>query len=209
MLTNPMFYSGLLVVFYIFTGTLVFSLPLGLIVALLRMSRFAPVRWLVHAYITVMRGTPLLVQLIFIYYGLPNIGIVLDQIPSALIAFILNYAAYFAEIYRGGLESVPRGQFEAASTLGFDTKTTYRRVILPQVFKRILPPISNEIITLVKDTALVYAIGVVDMLRVSQIEMNRTASLTPLLYSAGTYLIIVIVLTYLLQRAEKSMAYYR
>lgn len=209
MLTNPMFYSGLLVVFYIFTGTLVFSLPLGLVVALLRMSKFAPLRWLMQAYITIMRGTPLLVQLIFIYYGLPNIGIVLDQIPSALIAFILNYAAYFAEIYRGGLESVPKGQFEAASTLGFDTKTTYRRVILPQVFKRILPPISNEIITLVKDTALVYAIGVVDMLRVSQIEMNRTASLTPLLYSAGTYLLIVIVLTYLLQRAEKSMAYYR
>ncbi|WP_084543659.1 amino acid ABC transporter permease [Boudabousia marimammalium] len=209
MLTNPMFYSGLLVVFYVFVGTLAISLPLGLILALARMSRFAPLRLMTQIYVTVMRGTPLLLQLIFIYYGLPNIGIVLDRLPSALIAFILNYAAYFVEIYRGGLESIPKGQFEAARTLGFDTRTTYKRVILPQVVKRILPPISNEVITLVKDTALVYAIGVVDMLRVSQIEMNRTASLTPLLYSAAAYLIIVIGLTYLLQRLEKRLAYYK
>ncbi|OKL46340.1 amino acid ABC transporter permease [Boudabousia liubingyangii] len=208
MLSNPMFYQGLLIVFEVFTITLVASLPLGLLIALARLSRLAPLRWLAQVYITVLRGTPLLLQMTFIYFGLPAVGLVFDRMPAVYIAFVLNYAAYFAEIYRGGLESIPKGQFEAARTLGFSTATTYRRIILPQVVKRVLPPISNEVITLVKDTSLVYALGVNDILRVTQIEMNKTASLMPLLYSAGAYLILVIALTYILQRLEKRLAYY-
>ncbi|WP_067782481.1 amino acid ABC transporter permease [Actinomyces vulturis] len=209
MLTNPAFYSGLLIVLETFAITLLASLPLGLVVAAGRMSSFAPLRWISQAYIALMRGTPLLLQLIFVYYGLPNVGIVFDRLPAAIFAFILNYAAYFAEIYRGGLEAIPRGQYEAARTLGFDRITTYRRIILPQLVKRVLPPISNEIITLVKDTSLVYAIGVVDMMRVTQQEMNKTASLVPLIYSGGAYLLIVVILTFFLQRAEKRLSYYR
>ena len=222
MLENPQFYSGLLLVLEVFAGTLVLSLPLGLAVALVSRSRFAPLRWLMVAFITVLRGTPLLLQLIFVYFGLPVLAqmlgitggiaqklLVLDQLPAVLLAFTLNYAAYFAEIYRGGFESIDKGQYEAARTLGFNRSTTLRRIILPQVIKRILPPVSNEIITLVKDTSLVYAIGAVDILRVAQIEMNKTASLAPLAWSALVYLIIVIALTYLLHLAEKRLAYYR
>ncbi|AOZ72963.1 amino acid ABC transporter permease [Boudabousia tangfeifanii] len=209
MLTNLSFYQGILVVFEVFGVTLLCSLPLGLLVAFARMSRFMPLRFLAQGFIAIMRGTPLVLQLIFFYYGLAQIGIVLDRLPAALLAFVLNYSAYFAEIYRGGLESIPVGQFEAARTLGFNTVTYYRRIILPQVVKRILPPISNEVITLVKDTALVYVLGVVDMLRVAQGEMNRTATLLPLIYPAIVYLLIVVVLTYLLQRLEKRLAYYR
>ncbi|MBV7364193.1 amino acid ABC transporter permease [Actinomycetaceae bacterium TAE3-ERU4] len=223
MLTNPDFYSALLLVIEVFGATLLFSLPLGLLLALGRIHGPAPVSWLISSFITLMRGTPLLLQIIFVYFGIPVLVamfyppgadisssiFVLDQLPAIILAFSLNYAAYFAEIYRGGLLSIPSGQFEAAKTLGFGKWVTYRRIILPQLLKRILPPLANEVITLVKDTSLVYAIGMVDVLKVAQTEVNKTASLLPLVYAAAVYLLIVSGLTYAFGRLEKRLSYYR
>ncbi|HBQ45493.1 MAG TPA: polar amino acid ABC transporter permease, partial [Ruminococcaceae bacterium] len=151
----------------LFFSTLLFSVPLGLLVAAGRRSRVKLVSWPVRIYILLMRGTPLMLQLLFIFYGLkPLTGIQLDRVFAAQVAFILNYAAYFAEIFRGGIDAVPRGQYEAAKVLGFTRRQTFFRIVLPQVCKMILPPMSNEFINLVKDTSLAQVIGVTELLRV-------------------------------------------
>lgn len=155
-----------------------------------------------------MRGTPLLLQMIFVFFGLPYIGIVLDRMPACLITFVLNYTAYFAEIFRGGILSIDRGQFEASQVLGFDKLTTYKKVILPQVIKKVLPPISNEIISLVKDTSLVYVLGLNDILRLAQVATTRTASLMPLVYAGIIYLFMTAILTRILDRLENKFSYY-
>lgn len=202
-------FAGLKIVFLVFTLTLLFSLPLGFMVSLMRQSSTSLISQLSKGYILLMRGTPLLLQLIVIYYGLPLIGITFDRFDCAIIAFTLNYTAYFAEIFRGGFASIPKGQFEAAKVLGYNRSMTIRYIIFPQVFKRILPPLSNEVITLVKDTSLVYILGLNDILRVAQIAANRELSLLPLVEVALIYLVIIAILSYSFSKLEQRFSYYQ
>lgn len=207
----PAMLSGLGVTLEIFSLTLVFSIPLGILVALGRLSKIKPLVAVIKFYIWVMRGTPLLLQIIFIYFGLglPTVGIQLDRFTAAMIAFVLNYAAYFAEIFRGGIESIDKGQYEAAKVLGFSPVKTFTRIILPQMFKIVLPSVANEVITLVKDTALVYVVGLGELLRAGRIASNRDASLVPLLVVGVFYLALTAILTKVFQRIEKKYAYYQ
>jgi polar amino acid transport system permease protein len=201
--------QGLGIVLAIFLITLIVSIPLGVLVTFLRLSRNKLVSGITQYYILIMRGTPLLLQMIVIFYGLPLIGITFDRFTAGIIAFILNYAAYFAEIFRGGVQSIDRGQYEASKVLGFDKVTMYKRIIFPQVLKRILPPVSNEVITLVKDTSLVYILGLNDILRIAQIAMNRDVSLIPLFQAGAIYLVFVAILTKGFELLEKKFTYYK
>ncbi|WP_315167016.1 amino acid ABC transporter permease [Metaclostridioides mangenotii] len=201
--------QGLGIVLAIFLITLIVSIPLGILVTFLRLSKNKLVSGITQCYILIMRGTPLLLQMIVIFYGLPLIGITFDRFTAGIIAFILNYAAYFAEIFRGGVQSIDRGQYEASKVLGFDKVTMYKRIIFPQVLKRILPPVSNEVITLVKDTSLVYILGLNDILRIAQIAMNRDVSLIPLFLAGAIYLIFVAILTKGFELLEKKFMYYK
>lgn len=204
-------WQGFEVSLTLFFITLVFSIPLGLAFALMRISPLRPLSWTINGYIWLMRGTPLLLQMLFIVFALPNIpviGVTLPTFPAAVVAFVLNYAAYFAEIFRGGIQSIGKGQYEAAQTLGFSYAQTMRRIILPQMVKRVLPPISNEIITLVKDTSLIYALAINDLLRVARGIVNRDASPTPFVVAAVFYLLMTLVLTWVFQRLEKRYAVY-
>ena len=194
----------------IFFSTLLFSLPLGLLVALGRMSKNPIINLPVRFYILVMRGTPLMLQLLFIFYGLkPIFGIQLDRVISAQVAFALNYAAYFAEIFRGGIEGIPQGQHEAAKVLGFTKKQTFFRIVLPQVVKRIIPPMGNEFITLVKDTSLAQAIGVVELLRITENWVSSAVDMTPFLIAGIFYLVMNGIVTRCFTVAEKRLSYYR
>ena len=194
----------------IFFFTLLFALPLGLLVALGRMTKLKIIQWPVKAFILVVRGTPLMLQLLFIFYGLkPLFGIQLERTLAAQVAFIVNYAAYFAEIYRGGLEGIPQGQYEAARVLGFTQGQTFFRVVLPQVVKRILPPMGNEFITLVKDTSLAQVIGVVELLRVTNNWVSSSADMTPFIVAAVFYLLMNSVVSRGFSIAEKKLGYYR
>ena len=168
-----------------------------------------PLQWLLHIYIWIMRGTPLLLQLIFIYYVLPSIGIRLDRIPAAIIAFTLNYAAYFAEIFRGGISSIPTGQYEAAKVLKFTPVQTIRLIILPQVVKIVLPSVFNEVMTLVKDTSLVYALGISDLILASRTAANRDASLAPMFVAGLIYLLLIGLATLVAKQVEKKFSYYK
>lgn len=201
--------QGLGVVLAIFFITLIVSIPLGILVMFLRLSKNKLVNGITQCYILIMRGTPLLLQMIVIFYGLPIIGITFDRFTAGIIAFIFNYAAYFAEIFRGGIQSIDRGQYEASKVLGFDKVTMYKRIIFPQVFKKILPPVSNEVITLVKDTSLVYILGLNDILRIAQIAMNRDVSLIPLFQAGAIYLLFVAILTKGFELLEKKFSYYK
>lgn len=193
----------------IFVLTLIFTIPLGMLVALARLSKWRPLSFLVEVYIWLMRGTPLMLQLLFIYYALPIIAdIRLPDFSAALIAFVLNYAAYFAEIFRGGIQSIERGQYEAAKTLGMTYVQTMRRIILPQVIKRVLPPVSNETITLVKDTSLVYVLAMNDLLRVARTIVQREFDMTPFLIAGIFYLVMTLVLTKIFKKLEQHYAVY-
>ena len=162
----PAIADGLQVTLKIFVITIVLSLPLGIIMAMARLSPLAVLRKILEGYIYLMRGTPLMLQILFIYYGLPFLipGLRLADYPAAIIAFVLNYAAYFAEIFRGGIQSIDRGQYEGAKVLGMTYAQTMRRIVLPQVLKRVLPPVANETINLLKDTSLVYILAMNDVL---------------------------------------------
>ena len=202
--------EGTLMSLRIFFSTLLFSLPLGLLVALGRMSKNPIINLPVRFYILVMRGTPLMLQLLFIFYGLkPIFGIQLDRVISAQVAFALNYAAYFAEIFRGGIEGIPQGQHEAAKVLGFTKKQTFFRIVLPQVVKRIIPPMGNEFITLVKDTSLAQAIGVVELLRITENWVSSAVDMTPCLIAGIFYLVMNGIVTRCFTVAEKRLSYYR
>ena len=201
--------DGLKITLSIFFITLIIAIPFGIIVAFLRLSKNRIINQIAKIYILVMRGTPLLLQLIFIFFGLPLLGIVFDRYTAAIVAFSLNYAAYFAEIFRGGIKSINKGQYEASLVLGFDKFTMYKRIVFPQVTKSILPAMSNEIITLIKDTAIVYTIGLNDILRIAQIAQNQQASLMPLVQAAIIYLILVSILTQAFKIFEKKYSYYR
>ena len=200
--------QGTLMTLRIFFSTLVFALPLGLLVSLGRMSKIKIINWPVRLFILIMRGTPLMLQLLFVFYGLkPLFGIQLDRVIAAQVAFALNYAAYFAEIYRGGIESIPDGQYEAAKVLGFNKKQTFFRIILPQVVKRIIPPMGNEFITLVKDTSLAQVIAVVELLKVTNNWVSSAVSMVPFVIAAVFYLVINGVVTRCFTIAEKRLSY--
>ena len=204
----PQVLEGLKVTMEIFLLTLILSIPLGVLVALGRLSKIKIINKLTGFYVLIMRGTPLLLQIVFIFFGLPNLNIVIDRFPAAIIVFTLNYAAYFGEIFRAGISSVDIGQNEASQVLGLSKKDTFFRIILPQAFKTILPPIANEIVTLVKDTALVYVIGIDELLRVGKIACNRDSSLLPLLIIGIVYLILIGIFTKIFDKIEKKYQYY-
>ena len=194
----------------IFFVTLVFSLPLGLLTAVGRMSKRKAVSLPVRFYILLMRGTPLMLQLLFIFYGMkPLFGIQFDRVLAAEVAFVLNYAAYFAEIFRGGIDAVPRGQYEAAKVLGFSKRQTFFLIVLPQVCKMILPPMSNEFINLVKDTSLAQVIGVTELLRVTSDWVSSAVSMAPFAVAAAFYLAMNAVVTRCFTVAENRLSYYR
>ena len=210
----------------LFFLTLLFSLPLGLLLAQGRMSRHKWISWPVRAYLLVMRGTPLMLQLIFFWYA-PSLlfgplldlsnpvaafffnNIINSRMVAAVVAFSLNYAAYFSEIYRGGIESIPAGQREAANVLGFSKKQTFFHIVLPQVVKKVLPPMGNEFMTLVKDTALASTIGVVELfVRAEEITSTR-ATLVPIFVAGVFYLVMNAVVSKCFSVAEKKLSYYR
>ena len=201
--------EGTLMSLRIFFSTLLFSLPLGLLVALGRMSKNPIINLPVRFYILVMRGTPLMLQLLFIFYGLkPIFGIQLDRVISAQVAFALNYAAYFAEIFRGGIEGIPQGQHEAAKVLGFTKKQTFFRIVLPQVVKRIIPPMGNEFMTLIKDTALANIIASKEIIMMSKEFVNK-GLIWPLFSTAIFFLLFCGILTLLFGWLEKKMDYFK
>ena len=211
--------KGLLTSTEIFTLTLLFSLPLGLLIALGRMSRIGFVRQLFRIYISIMRGTPLMLQLFFFYFGPYYIfGLSLGKLSlfgvdyrfiSVIIGFSLNYAAYFAEIYRAGIESIPLGQHEAAFVLGLTKSQTFLRIILPQVVKRIIPPVTNEVITLVKDTSLAFALSVMEMFTIAKMEAAAHTTMVPFIVAGLFYYVFNFAVAWGMERVEKSLDYYR
>ena len=201
--------EGSVVSLEIFFLTLLFALPLALPIAFGRMSARRLVAVPVNFYILVMRGTPLILQIIFVYFAPYYLfEASYDRFTAVIVAFVLNYAAYFAEIYRGGIQSVPKGQYEAAKVLGFTRADTFFRIVLPQVVKRILPASANEVITLVKDTALAQTIGVAELFRVAQNASARQFSTTPIFIAGAFYFVMNWVVSELFLRAEKRLAYY-
>ena len=210
----------------VFGFTLIFSIPLGMIVALLKMCRIKPISWIINVYILIMRGTPLMLQIITIYYAIPMMKVSdseflqglfagIDtrsdnyQFTALITAFALNYAAYFAEIFRGGIESIPKGQYEAAASLGMTKIQTFFRIILPQVIKRIVPASSNEVITLVKDTSLASAIAYAEIFRKAREQMVTYSNLTPLFIAGIFYFVMNALLTAVFAAVEKKLDYYK
>ena len=191
----PPLLDGAGVTLGLFFITLALSLPLGLALALARLSRFAALRHAVSGFIWLMRGTPLMLQLLFVYYALPFvpvIGVRLPDYPAAVVAFTLNYAAYFAEILRAGIQSIDRGQYEGAKALGMSYPQTMRRIVMPQVWRNTLPPLANETITLVKDTSLIYVLALNDLLRAARGIVQRDFSITPFIVAAAFYLLMTL-----------------
>lgn len=205
--------KGMIVSIEIFVLTLLFSLPLGLIVSFGRMSKNVFIRWITKIYISIMRGTPLMLQLLVVYFGPYYVfGIRISnsyRFVAVIIAFSINYAAYFAEIYRSGIESMPIGQYEAAKALGYGKVQTFIKIILPQVFKRILPAITNEIITLVKDTSLAFAIAQAEMFTIAKQIAAAQTTILPLMIAGVIYYILNLVVATIMERMEKAFSYYR
>ncbi|MBR6581419.1 MAG: amino acid ABC transporter permease [Ruminococcus sp.] len=212
----------------IFGFTLLYSIPLGMIVALLKMCKFKPVSWLTNIYILIMRGTPLMLQIIVAYYAVPmlkqneNLPAFVQSILSGvniqnenfmfnavIVAFTLNYAAYFAEIFRGGIESIPKGQYEAAASLSMNKFQTFFHIILPQVVKRVVPASSNEIITLIKDTSLANVIAFAEITLKAKQQMQTYSSLTPLFIAGLFYFVLAMILTVISAAIEKKLDYYK
>ena len=205
----PSLIKGALITLEVFFLVLILSIPLGVIIAFIIRFNIKLLNYFISIYIWIMRGTPLLLQLIFIYYVLPSVGIRFDRLPAAIIAFTLNYAAYFAEIFRGGIDSIPKGQYEAAKVLKFTQFQTIRFVILPQVIKIVLSSVFNEIMSLVKDTSLVYALGISDLILASRTAANRDASLLPMFVAGAIYLLLIGIVTIISKRVEKRYNYDR
>lgn len=202
--------DGFKITLILFFITLLGSLPLGLVIAFGSMSKFAPLRYLTRGFVWVIRGTPLMLQIILVFYG-PGLifGVQgLDRFPAVVVAFIINYAAYFSEIYRGGIESISAGQYEAGQVLGMTKTQIFFRVILFQVIKRILPPMGNEIITLVKDTSLARVVAVSELLKSAQDIVGLHAIIWPIFYIGAFYLLFTGILTILFNKIEKKLNYY-
>ena len=195
----------------IFFLTLIFSLPLGMIVALLRMSKNRLVSGVTRFFITVLRGTPLMLQLLAVTYGpyyLFGMGVSRNKLIPVVIAFAINYAAYFAEIYRGGIESIPAGQYEAATVLGYNRLQTFLRIILPQVVKRIMPSITNEVVTLVKDTSIAFTVSYQEMFTIGKQIANSQTSFVPFVVAGVFYYVLNFVVDRVMGRIEKRLDYY-
>lgn len=204
----PNMFAGLGVSAQIFLITIVLSLPIGILLALVRISKVAVFRKLAEIYIYVMRGTPLMLQIMFIYYGLPlMLNVQISDFPAAILAFVANYAAYFAEIFRGGIQSIPKGQYEGAKVLGFTYRQTMWHIVLPQVVKRVIPPLGNETITLLKDTSLVYILAMNDLMRVTRAFVQRDFDTMPFLVAAVFYLVCTAILTKILAYVENATQY--
>lgn len=202
----PSLISGAKMTLILFFWTLIVSIPLGIIVSLGLLSHFKPLRLILKFYIWIMRGTPLLLQLIFIFYGLPIVGIIFERYDAALFAFILNYTAYFAEIFRGGFQSIPVGQYESARVLRLNYWQTLTHIIIPQVSKIVIPSIGNEVINLVKDTSLVYVIGLGELLRAGNVATARDVTLIPLVIVGIIYLLMTGIASFLLKKIEHNFA---
>lgn len=199
--------KGTVVTLQLFAITIIISIPLGLMIALFQRMDIRFLKKSMELYIWIMRGTPLLLLLFFIYFGLPNMGISVDRFLAAVIAFALNYAAYFSEIFRSGIQSIERGQFEAAFALGLSNSQALRGIILPQMMQRVLPPISNEVISLIKDTSLIYAIGLSELLREAKIAATRDFTIMPFIVAGIVYLVMTYVLTKIFARLEQKYRY--
>lgn len=218
-------FEGAKVSIKIFAFTLLFSIPLGMLVALGKKCRFKPLKWLINLYILIMRGTPLMLQIIVVFFAIPMLkqntpfflegffeahpDINIDRFAALIVAFSFNYAAYFAEIFRGGIDSIPIGNYEAAFSLGFTKTQTFFKIILPQVIKRVIPATSNEVITLVKDTSLASVILATELYSKANKQMIVYGSLTPLFLAGLFYLIMNTVLTIAFALIEKKLDYYR
>lgn len=196
----------------IFGLTLLFSLPLGMIIALMRMSKFRPLRWFTAVFISIMRGTPLMLQLLAITYGpfyLFGISIARNKLIPIIVGFSINYAAYFAEIYRGGIESMSRGQYEAAAVLGYSKFQTFTHIIAPQVIKRVLPSITNEVITLVKDTSFAFTVAYQEMFTIGKQIASAQNSFMPFLIAGVFYYVFNSLVAFVMSSLEKRLSYYR
>lgn len=210
-ITGPML-EGARTTVLMFFITIILSIPLGFVITLIVKSAIKPIAWLAHGYIYVMRGTPLLLQMAFFCFGLPVIPVigeylVMDRFAAACLAFTLNYAAYFAEIFRGGLLAVDKGQYEAAQVLGLGRWHTLTRIVLPQMFRVALPAVSNESITMIKDTALLYAVAVPELLHFAQTAVNRDFTITPFFVAGIIYLLMTLVLTLLFKWLERKFKF--
>ena len=206
----PAIAGGFQVTLSLFFIVIILSVPGGLLLALLRLSTNRVVTTIVDAYVYVMRGTPLMLQILLIYYGLPFMidGFELTDMTAAVLSFVLNYIAYLCEIFRSGIQSIPKGQYEGAKVLGFTYVQTMYKIILPQVIKRVLPPLANETITLLKDTSLVYVLAMNDILRITRSLVQRDFDITAFIVAGVFYLAMTFVLTKLYQYLERRMAIY-
>lgn len=206
----PAIAGGFQVTLSLFFIVIILSVPGGLLLALLRLSTNRVVTTIVDAYVYVMRGTPLMLQILLIYYGLPFMidGVELTDMTAAVLSFVLNYIAYLCEIFRSGIQSIPKGQYEGAKVLGFTYVQTMYKIILPQVIKRVLPPLANETITLLKDTSLVYVLAMNDILRITRSIVQRDFDITAFIVAGVFYLAMTFVLTKLYQYLERRMAIY-
>lgn len=205
----PELLEGLKLTVSIFCYCLLASIPLGILVAIIKTLNIKVLNVIIDVYIWVMRGTPLLLQMVFFYFGLPQVGIVLEREVVQYLAIILNYTAYFAEIYRGGIKAIDNGQMEAGKVLGFTPFYTFRSVIMPQALKNTLPSVGNEVINLIKDTSLVYVLGSTELLKVGKAAANTYATPMPFFYVAVFYLLFTAIVTFVLKQLEKKLDYYR
>ena len=209
----PQLMNGMAVTVQIFVVTLVFSLPLGLLVSFGRMAKNPVIRWITKAYISIMRGTPLMLQLFIVYFGpyyIFRIRVTNDyRLWAVFIGFVINYAAYFAEIYRSGIQSMPVGQYEAAKLLGYNRFQTFFKIIFPQVIKRILPSVTNEVITLVKDTSLAFTISVIEMFTVAKQLDSAQAAMTPFVAAGIFYYVFNLLVAVVMEYFEKKLSYYQ
>ncbi len=204
--------SGIWASLMLFAFTIIFSMPLGLLVCFARRSRFKVVELITKFYISIMRGTPLMLQLIVVYYG-PYYVFKIPLTPqyrtyAAIIGFALNYAAYFAEIYRSGIEAVPKGQYEAAKVLGYTRAQTFMKIVFPQMVRHVIPPVTNEIITLVKDTSLAFAITYIEMFTIAKQLAAAQSNIMPLFVAGIFYYLFNLIVSFVMGRIEKKMNYY-
>lgn len=207
MLLPPMI-KGWTVTLQLFFLTLFLALPIGIAMGIARVSKFKPLKWFMEFYVWIFRGTPLLLQLLFVYFGLMTVGLRLDRFTAAALAFVLNYSAYLAEIFRSGIQSIEKGQYEAADVLGLTRFQTMTKIVLPQVFKRVLPPIGNEVINLVKDSALIYVLAISELLRVAKNAVMRDETFVPFIVAAVFYLLMTAVFQQFFKWLEAKYNYY-
>lgn len=206
----PSILGGLKMTLGVFVLTLIGSVPLGILVSLALRSDIYLLKWVMNAYVWIMRGTPLLLQIVFVYYGLSLANIMtLPRFEAAVVTFILNYTAYFAEIFRGGIQSIPDGQYDGAKVLGLSKLQTMRKIVLPQVLKIVMPSVGNEVVNLFKDSSLVYVIGLGDLMRAGNIAASRDVTLVPYLLVGLVYLVLIAIATIVQRWMESKMNYYR